>query len=78
MGCKNTSGLFLAYEAREPTRYGICKTPVAAGNGGGQVGYDIEPDIPINLYFGKDYGRGILQSGCLSSVVALRINLRWI
>ena len=45
-GPANTSGLFLAYEAREPTRYGICKTPVAAGNGGGQVRYDIEPGHP--------------------------------
>lgn len=39
----NTTGLFLDYDETDPTRLGICKEPVAAGQGSGGFQYGIVP-----------------------------------
>jgi len=39
----NTTGLFLNYHETDPTRLGICKEPVAAGQGSGGFAYGIVP-----------------------------------
>ena len=46
-GPASTSGLFLGLDVRNPIELGICKTPVAAGNGGaGAIKFDIAPGDP--------------------------------
>lgn len=40
------SGLVLLYEEEDPARYGVCKSPVAAGAGAGGRDYDIVPGFP--------------------------------
>ena len=40
------SGLVLLYEEEDPARYGVCKSPVAAGAGAGGRDYDIVPGSP--------------------------------
>lgn len=45
-GPANTSGLFLQQEVTNPTQWGICKTPVAAGRGSGGRKYAIQPGQP--------------------------------
>jgi len=42
-GFASNSGLFLEYWRTVDTGYGICKTPVAAGAGSGDLQYDIVP-----------------------------------
>lgn len=52
-GPANTSGLFLQMHITNETRWGICKTPVAAGRGSGGRKVAIqpgEPDASILLY----------------------------
>lgn len=52
-GSASTSGLFLEYDIIDKVRWGICKTPVAAGRGSGGREYDIhpgEPDKSIIVY----------------------------
>ncbi|MDX2169062.1 MAG: SO2930 family diheme c-type cytochrome [Deltaproteobacteria bacterium] len=45
-GLARTSGLYLNIEEMEPARYGVCKPPVAAGQGSGGRRYDILPGDP--------------------------------
>jgi uncharacterized repeat protein (TIGR03806 family) len=45
-GLARTTGLFLKVSETEPSQYGICKTPVAAGPGTGGFTYDIVPGDP--------------------------------
>jgi uncharacterized repeat protein (TIGR03806 family) len=45
-GAASTSGLFLNIETHDPVRIGICKTPIATGNGGANMKYDIDPGHP--------------------------------
>ncbi len=45
-GLARTSGLYLNIEEMEPARYGVCKPPVAAGQGSGGRRYDIIPGDP--------------------------------
>jgi uncharacterized repeat protein (TIGR03806 family) len=45
-GPANTSGLFLTTLNTDPNRWGICKTPVAAGRGAGTAKVDILPGHP--------------------------------
>lgn len=45
-GSANTSGLFLEYDISDKVRWGICKTPVAAGKGSGGRDFDIHPGNP--------------------------------
>ncbi|HEY8146982.1 MAG TPA: hypothetical protein VIG06_30085, partial [Kofleriaceae bacterium] len=45
-GPARTSGLDLRAEQVEPSAYGICKTPVAAGAGSGGRKYGIVPGQP--------------------------------
>lgn len=45
-GLASSTGLFLDSTITDPMRTGICKSPVAAGNGSHQEGYDIEPGHP--------------------------------
>jgi hypothetical protein len=45
-GLARTSGLYLNIEEMEPARYGVCKPPVAAGQGSGGLDVDIEPGQP--------------------------------
>lgn len=52
-GSANNSGLFLTYGQEDSFRLGICKPPVAAGNGSGGLQFDIfpcRPDLSIMLY----------------------------
>jgi uncharacterized repeat protein (TIGR03806 family) len=52
-GLARTSGLYLDIGETDPTRLGICKTPVAAGQGSGDRKYDIvpgEPDASILVF----------------------------
>jgi uncharacterized repeat protein (TIGR03806 family) len=45
-GFASTSGLFLLASEMDPTTYGICKPPVAAGPATGGNSYDIVPGAP--------------------------------
>lgn len=45
-GSASTSGLFLKFTELDPMRWGICKTPVAAGRGSGGRQVDIYPQHP--------------------------------
>lgn len=45
-GLASSSGLLLGINVSDPRQLGICKSPVAAGNGGAQEGFDIEPGNP--------------------------------
>lgn len=45
-GPANTSGLYLTTINFDPNRWGICKTPVAAGRGAGHAKVDIMPGHP--------------------------------
>jgi uncharacterized repeat protein (TIGR03806 family) len=45
-GLARTSGLFLTIDVTDPLQLGICKIPVAAGQGSGGFDYDIEPGHP--------------------------------
>jgi len=45
-GLARTSGLYLTIDEQDPTALGICKSPVAAGGGAGDLRYDIEPGRP--------------------------------
>lgn len=45
-GLARTSGLRLSIDETDPTALGICKSPVAAGNGAGAFRYDIDPGHP--------------------------------
>lgn len=52
-GPANNSGLFLDFYQTDPTRLGVCKNPVAAGNGSGGFSYSIlpgNPDESIMIY----------------------------
>ncbi|MEO8606058.1 MAG: hypothetical protein ABI629_26040, partial [bacterium] len=52
-GLARTSGLYLNIEEMEAARYGVCKPPVAAGQGSGGRRVDIlpgEPDGSILVY----------------------------
>ncbi len=45
-GLARTSGLYLNIDEATPARYGVCKAPVAAGQGSGGLDVDIEPRQP--------------------------------
>jgi hypothetical protein len=47
-GPANTSGLDLSYGQTDPAKLGICKTPVAAGQGSGTFLFSIIPGQPNN------------------------------
>lgn len=52
-GDAQSSGLYLNFENTDPYHFGVCKVPVAVGNGGGGLDYDIvpgEPDASIMIY----------------------------
>lgn len=42
-GPANNTGLFLEYEQQDPFRLGICKGPVSAAQGSGNLKYDVVP-----------------------------------
>ncbi|MFL6578057.1 MAG: SO2930 family diheme c-type cytochrome [Povalibacter sp.] len=42
----NTSGLLLDSHQQEPSRWGVCKIPVASGRGSGTGAFDIVPGAP--------------------------------
>jgi uncharacterized repeat protein (TIGR03806 family) len=52
-GPANNTGLYLNFTETDPIKLGICKTPVAAGKGAGNLKYDIYPGKPSEsiLYF---------------------------
>lgn len=63
-GTANTSGLFLYAHEKMDSRYGIRKTPVAAGKGSGGHQYDILPGYPeksILLYRMTSQNPGIMM-----------------
>ncbi|MGB1013385.1 MAG: hypothetical protein ACPG4T_04555 [Nannocystaceae bacterium] len=45
-GDAQSSGLWLNFENEDPEHYGVCKIPVAVGNGGGGLDFDIVPGDP--------------------------------
>jgi uncharacterized repeat protein (TIGR03806 family) len=45
-GSANTSGLYLNFENKNPMSFGICKKPVASGNGSQGAPYDVTPGHP--------------------------------
>ena len=45
-GLARTSGLYLNIEEMNPSRLGVCKAPVAAGQGSGDLEVDIYPGAP--------------------------------
>ena len=45
-GPANTSGLDLSYHQTDPAKIGVCKTPVAAGQGAGTFRFSIVPGHP--------------------------------
>lgn len=47
-GSANTSGLYLNYDNYDSTSYGVCKQPIAAGNGSEHGSYDISPSDPLD------------------------------
>lgn len=52
-GAARTSGLDLSAAQQNPYEYGVCKTPVAAGDGSGGLAYSImpgQPDASILVY----------------------------
>jgi uncharacterized repeat protein (TIGR03806 family) len=50
-GTGRTSGLFLWASETSPARYGVCKSPVAAGEATGGFAYDIAPGDPDHSIF---------------------------
>ena len=63
-GPANTSGLNLSIHERNPTAWGVMKTPVAAGRGSGGRQYDIVPGRPeesILLYRMESTDPGIMM-----------------
>ena len=53
LGTAGTSGLDLRYSQSDPSKFGVWKSPVAAGHGSGGRAYDIvpgEPDKSIMVY----------------------------
>ena len=52
-GAARTSGLDLSFDQADPSEYGVCKAPVAAGGGSGGHQYNIvpgQPDESILIY----------------------------
>jgi parallel beta-helix repeat protein len=45
-GAARTTGLYLSAHETDPLRLGVCKSPVAAGRGSGNLSYDIQPGTP--------------------------------
>jgi len=45
-GLARTSGLYLNIDEMDPARFGVCKSPVAAGHGSGDLKVDIYPGRP--------------------------------
>lgn len=45
-GYAASTGLYLASDVTDPGRYGVCKVPVAAGPGAGDLRYDVRPGDP--------------------------------
>lgn len=63
-GQARNSGLQLAVEIEEPSRYGVMKTPVAAGRGSGGLQFDIvpgRPELSIMLYRVRSTETGIMM-----------------
>lgn len=61
-GAARTSGLYLSIDEVDPPRYGVCKAPVAAGQGTGGRKVDIvpgEPDASILVYRMESTAPGI-------------------
>jgi hypothetical protein len=42
----NTTGLYLTASETDPARLGVCKVPVAAGNGSGDLRFGVTPGKP--------------------------------
>lgn len=60
-GRGNTSGLDLRFENQNMTSFGLCKSPIAAGRGAGDMLYDVYPGHPeqsITLYRMKSIDSG--------------------
>ncbi|MBK9151223.1 MAG: hypothetical protein IPM26_09550 [Saprospiraceae bacterium] len=63
-GPARNSGLFLNFEEKQTTKYGLYKAPVAAGRGSGGLHYDIvpgHPDKSILLYRMQSLEPGIMM-----------------
>lgn len=63
-GPANTSGLFLTYEETNDRKWGIYKTPIAAGKGAGSFRYDIHPgqaDSSIFVHRMKSNEPGVMM-----------------
>ncbi|MCI4667886.1 MAG: hypothetical protein MRZ79_06970 [Bacteroidia bacterium] len=63
-GPASTSGFFLDIHQKDPSVYGVKKTPVAAGRGSGDLDYDIvpgKPDQSILIYRMESIDPGIMM-----------------
>jgi uncharacterized repeat protein (TIGR03806 family) len=63
-GSAHTTGLFLLTTMEDRKKLGICKTPVAAGKGAGNLKFDIQPGQPeasILLYRMKSEDPGVMM-----------------
>lgn len=63
-GSAHTTGLFLLTSMEDKKKWGICKTPVAAGKGAGSLKFDIQPGDPeasILLYRMKSEDPGVMM-----------------
>ncbi|MBK6460875.1 MAG: hypothetical protein IPF92_07695 [Myxococcales bacterium] len=45
-GSANTTGLILRFGERDPSKLGVCKSPVAAGRATGGLAFDVVPGRP--------------------------------
>jgi hypothetical protein len=63
-GPASTSGLYLGWREKDPSRLGVHKTPVAAGRGSGDLRFGIvpgKPDESILLYRLRAVDPGIMM-----------------
>jgi uncharacterized repeat protein (TIGR03806 family) len=63
-GSAHTTGLFLLTMERDKKKWGICKTPVAAGKGAGHLQFGIQPgnpDASILLFRMKSEDPGVMM-----------------
>jgi len=83
-GAARTSGLNLHTYVDDPTAWGVCKTPIAAGRGSGGLDYDIVPGKPaesILVYRMDSVDPGIMMPEIVKSTIhteAVTLMERWI
>jgi uncharacterized repeat protein (TIGR03806 family) len=83
-GLARTSGLYLTIDVTNPTQLGVCKSPVAAGQGSGGLSFDIvpgDPDMSILVFRMESVEPGIAMPEVGRQTVhveALEVIREWI